>query len=63
MVQEWLGHANIAMTADIYSLQQILGHTSLEMVKRYVHLIPTKTIVSHRQFSPLDNLHKQQKKP
>jgi len=43
---------------DIYSLQQILGHTSLEMVKRYVHLIPQKTIVCFPQFSPLDNLNK-----
>jgi len=41
---------------DIYSLQQILGHTSLEMVKRYVHTIPSKTVVSFPQFSPLDNL-------
>ena len=30
---------------DIYSLQLILGHTSLEMVKKYVHLIPSKTVV------------------
>ena len=43
---------------DIYSLQQILGHTSLEMVKRYVHLIPRKTVVCFPQFSPLDNLAK-----
>jgi integrase/recombinase XerC/integrase/recombinase XerD len=41
---------------DIYSLQQILGHTSLEMVKRYVHLLPSKTIGGFPQFSPLDNL-------
>jgi len=43
---------------DIYSLQQILGHTSLEMVKKYVHLIPSKTVVCFPQFSPLDNLSK-----
>jgi integrase/recombinase XerC/integrase/recombinase XerD len=43
---------------DIYSLQQILGHTSLEMVKKYVHLIPSKTVVCFPQFSPLDNLAK-----
>jgi len=43
---------------DIYSLQQILGHTSLEMVKRYVHLIPSKTVVYFPRFSPLDNLPK-----
>ncbi|MCL2445357.1 MAG: tyrosine-type recombinase/integrase, partial [Oscillospiraceae bacterium] len=48
---------------DIYSLQQILGHTSLEMVKRYVHLISVSAIVCHPKFSPLDNLMKQSKKP
>jgi len=41
---------------DIYSLQQILGHTGLEMVKRYVHLLPQQTISSFPKFSPLDNL-------
>jgi integrase/recombinase XerC/integrase/recombinase XerD len=41
---------------DVYSLQQILGHTSLDMVKRYVHQTPAKTIVCHPRFSPLDNL-------
>jgi len=48
---------------DIYSLQQILGHTSLEMVKRYVHLIPRSTVVCFPQFSPLDNLMRNTKKP
>jgi len=48
---------------DIYSLQQILGHTSLEMVKRYVHMIPSKTVISFPRFSPLDNLAKKQNKP
>ena len=40
---------------DIYSLQLILGHTSLEMVKKYVHLIPSKTVVNFAFLSPLDN--------
>ena len=48
---------------DVYSLQQILGHTSLDMVKRYVHQIPAKTIICHPQFSPLDNLAKNKDKP
>lgn len=43
---------------DIYSLQQILGHTSLEMVKKYVHTIPRKTIINFGNFSPLDNMPK-----
>jgi len=48
---------------DIYSLQLILGHTSLEMVKKYVHLIPSKTAGSFPQFSPLDNLMQKARKP
>lgn len=43
---------------DIYSLQMILGHTSLEMVKRYVHFIPSKTAMNFSSFSPVDNIKK-----
>lgn len=41
---------------DMYSLQQILGHTSLEMVKKYVHSTTRKTVPKFPKFSPLDNL-------
>jgi len=41
---------------DIFSLQQILGHTSLEMVRRYSHLASAYIIHKHKQFSPLDNI-------
>ena len=41
---------------DMYALQQILGHTSLEMVKRYVHSTTRKTVPRFPEFSPLDNL-------
>ena len=41
---------------DIYSLQMILGHTSLEMVKRYVHLASSRTVAAFPKYSPLDNL-------
>lgn len=43
---------------NIYALQLILGHTSLDMVKRYVHLTQAKTVVNFAQYSPLDNLPK-----
>lgn len=43
---------------DMYSLQQILGHTSLEMVKKYVHSTTRKTVPRFPEFSPLDNLMK-----
>ena len=41
---------------NIYSLQQILGHTSLDMVKRYLHLANTRIRKDFSRFSPLDNL-------
>ncbi len=41
---------------DIYSLQLILGHTSLEMVKKYVHLTNSKMAVNFNNYSPLDKV-------
>lgn len=41
---------------DMYALQQILGHTSLEMVKRYVHSTTGRLIPSYSLYSPMDNL-------
>ena len=43
---------------DIYSLQVILGHTSLEMVKRYVHTTPLNIVRKYAVYSPLDTLPK-----
>ena len=41
---------------DVFSLQQILGHTSLEMVRRYVTLASAQVRVQHRKFSPMDRM-------
>ncbi len=41
---------------DVFSLQQILGHTTLEMVRRYVNLASAQVAVQHRKFSPMDRL-------
>lgn len=41
---------------DMYALQQILGHTSLEMVKKYVHSTHQRIIPRFTEYSPLDNL-------
>lgn len=41
---------------DMYALQQILGHTSLEMVKKYVHSTTRKIVPKFPEYSPLDNL-------
>lgn len=37
---------------DVFSLQQILGHSTLEMVRRYVTLASAQVRVQHRKFSP-----------
>jgi site-specific recombinase XerD len=41
---------------DVFSLQQILGHTTLEMVRRYVRLASAHVAVQHRKFSPMDRV-------
>lgn len=41
---------------DVFSLQQILGHTTLEMVRRYVTLASSQVRVQHRKFSPMDRM-------
>jgi integrase/recombinase XerD len=40
---------------DIFSLQKILGHSSLEVVRMYVNLITSDILQQHRKFSPVDN--------
>jgi site-specific recombinase XerD len=41
---------------DAFSLQRILGHTSLEMTRKYVNLASGDVREKHRRFSPMDNL-------
>jgi integrase/recombinase XerD len=40
---------------DIFTLQMILGHESLDMVKRYLQLAKTDATNAHRRSSPADN--------
>jgi len=39
---------------DMVSLQEILGHSSLEMVRRYVNYLHEDIQRQHKKFSPLD---------
>ena len=41
---------------DEFSLQKILGHSSLEMTRKYVNLASGDVKEKHRRFSPMDNL-------
>jgi len=40
---------------DPFTLQQLLGHTSLEMVRRYVHIVENDCKEVHKHASPGDN--------
>jgi integrase/recombinase XerD len=41
---------------DIFSLQKILGHTSLASVRMYLNLFANDIKTQHTRFSPVDNL-------
>lgn len=41
---------------DIYSLREILGHTSLTMVQKYLHLTQQKTTQRFPNFSPMGRI-------
>ncbi|CAH0290065.1 Tyrosine recombinase XerC [Peribacillus simplex] len=44
--------------AGIFELQQILGHTTFDMVRTYVNLFADDVKEQHRKFSPLNTLKK-----
>jgi len=41
---------------DIFSLREILGHTSLEMVSHYLHFTTAQITDQHHKYSPMDRL-------
>jgi site-specific recombinase XerD len=41
---------------DIFSLREILGHTTLEMVNHYLHFTSSQITEQHHKFSPMDKM-------
>lgn len=41
---------------DVFSLQKILGHSSLAIVQNYVHMASDDVVAQHKRFSPVDRL-------
>ena len=43
---------------DVFSLKEILGHTTLEMVNHYLHFTSSQITEQHRKYSPMDRINK-----
>jgi len=41
---------------DIFSLKEILGHTTLDMVNHYLHFTSSQITAQHHKYSPMDKL-------
>jgi site-specific recombinase XerD len=41
---------------DIFSLKEILGHTTLDMVSHYLHFTSSQIAAQHHKYSPMDKL-------
>lgn len=46
---------------DIFSLREILGHTTLDMVNHYLHFTSSQITAQHHKYSPVDRLYDQEK--
>lgn len=41
---------------DAFSLQKILGRSTLDVTRNYINMLEGQVTEKHRRFSPMDNL-------
>ncbi|MEC2351583.1 tyrosine-type recombinase/integrase [Bacillus toyonensis] len=41
---------------DLMTLQKILGHSSIEMVRNYINMTSKDIVAQHNKHSPINNL-------
>lgn len=46
---------------DIFSLREILGHTTFEMVNHYLHFTSSQITAQHHKYSPMDRFQSEKK--
>lgn len=49
--------------ADIFSLREILGHSTLEMVNHYLHFTSSQITARHHKYSPMDKMQREETTP
>jgi site-specific recombinase XerD len=42
---------------EVFTLKEILGHTTLEMVNQYLHFTTVQISIQHHKYSPIDRLY------
>lgn len=42
---------------DVFSLREVLGHSTLQMVNHYLHFTSSQITAQHRKYSPMDRFH------
>ena len=52
----------LMLGGDVFSLQRILGHSSLEIVRLYINLATSDISEQHRRYSPIDNYYSKRRK-
>lgn len=54
--RHYFAKTTIENGANVFQLQKMLGHSSLEMVKEYVNLFDREVFEAHKKYSPKNNL-------